>query len=116
MLFRSRRYDIIEQLRLQQKPNNRDHFLRSLKTIEVSNIGKRGHRFPQKHTWLIENLERFYDMWRRHFSLCRQHDSRVSRKPAIQNTNSQQWIYVVDSKESIQMVDKESGKFSFILY
>ena len=113
MLHRRRRYEIIKQLQLQQKPNDRDIFLQNLKTtgIQLLNVGKRGHRFPQKHIWLIKNSERYYDMWKKHCSLCQLHDSRVSRKPTIHHTNSQYWNVIVDSKESIRVVDQESGKF-----
>ena len=109
------RHEIIKQLRLQQKPDDRDIFLQSLKTIQLPNIGKTGSRFPEKHTWLFENSEGYYNLWRDHFNSKQLYDRRVSRKPTIHNIDSQQWVYIVDSKESIRVVDQESGKIFLIL-
>ena len=117
LLHRARRYEIIKQLQLPQKPSDRDILLQNLKTIQLLNIGKKGYRFPEKHIWLIENSERYYNMWKKHFSSCRLHDSRVSRKPTFHNIGSQYWNFIVESKESIRVVDQETGKFiSLLLY
>ena len=113
--YRHRRYEIIKQLRLQQHPDNRDALLRNLKTIELRNAGNDGKRFPAKHTWLIENSAKYYTMWQTHFRTGRLHDRRICSKPVIHNTDLQQWSYVVGSKESIRVVDQQSGKFQVIM-
>ena len=97
MAYRGRRHEIIKQLRLQQKPDNRNAFLRNLKIIQLRNVWKEGNWFPPNHTWLIENSDKFYAMWRNHFDEGRLHDRRIS---TIHNTDSQQWIYVVNSNET----------------